>query len=118
LIRIERFANLLPSTLLANHWCSEWDHFGTNELCPYHFSAEEIQQHLEEAGSFDRSQEFWKELQGISTDEGYASNESFSKAVNILKNLREVGLGDLEGEEQRNFDKETRWVADLDGHSI
>ncbi|KAF1828217.1 hypothetical protein BDW02DRAFT_635315 [Decorospora gaudefroyi] len=97
---------------------SEWGHFGTNEPCPYHFSAEEIRQHDEEAGAFNKSQEFWKELQGVLTDEGYASKEIFSKAVKILRDLREVGLGDLKGEERRSFDKETRWVADLDGHRI
>ncbi|KAI4914726.1 hypothetical protein J4E90_004758 [Alternaria incomplexa] len=91
----------------------EWSHFGTNEPCPYHFSAEELRQHDEEAGTFNKSQELWKELQGILTDEGYASNESFSKAVEILGDLREVGLSSLEGEDRRSFDKETRWVLDL-----
>lgn len=57
-------------------------------------------------GSFNKSQEFWKELQGVLTDEGYASNESYSNAVEMLRNLREVGLGDLKGEERRSFDKE------------
>ncbi len=52
------------------------------------------------------------------TDEGYASNESFSKAVKILKDLREDWLGEVKGEERRSFEKETRWVADLDGHGI
>ena len=103
---------------LADHCCSEWGHFGTNEPCPYHFSAEEILQHDEEAGSFNKSQEFWKELQGVLTGEGYASKECFSKAVKILRDLREVGLGDLKGEERRSFDKETRRVADLDEHRI
>ncbi|KAH7402342.1 kinase-like domain-containing protein [Phaeosphaeria sp. MPI-PUGE-AT-0046c] len=97
---------------------SEWDHFWTDEPCPYHFSAEEIRRHDEDADSFNKSQEFWKELQGALTDEGYASKESFSKAVKILKDLREVGLDDMKGEERRNFDKETRWVADLDRHKI
>lgn len=97
---------------------SEWDHFGTNEPCPYHFSAGEIRQHYEEAESFNKSQELWKDLRGILTDEGYTSKESFSKAVKILRDLRDVGLGDLKGEERRNFDKETRWVADLHEHSI
>ncbi|KAI4667376.1 uncharacterized protein J4E79_002062 [Alternaria viburni] len=91
----------------------EWSHFGTNEPCPYHFSAEEIQQHDEEAGYFNKSQELWKELQGVLTDEGYASNEGFSKAVEIIRDLREFGLSGLEGEERRSFDKETRWVANL-----
>lgn len=51
------------------------------------------------------------------TDEGYTSKESYSKAVNILKDLLEIGLGNLKGEERRDFDKETRWVADLDEHT-
>ncbi|CAA9966968.1 hypothetical protein PTMSG1_10327 [Pyrenophora teres f. maculata] len=63
---------------------SEWSHFSTKEPCPYHFSAEELRQHYEEASDFNKSQEFWKDLQGVLTDEGYASNESFSKAVEIL----------------------------------
>lgn len=53
---------------------------------------------------FNKSQEFWKGLQGVLTDEGYTSNETFSKAVEILQNLRKTGLGHLEGEERRNFD--------------
>lgn len=72
-----------------------------------------MRQHNEEAGSSNKSQEFWRELQGVLTDEGYASNESFSKAVEILKGLREVGLGAMKGEELRSFDQETRWVTDL-----
>jgi len=102
-----------PSNSLADHCRSEWSHFGTNEPCPYHFSAEELRQHDEEAETFNKSQELWKELQGVLTDEGYASNESISKAVEILKKLREIGLGELKGEERRSFDKETHWVANL-----
>ncbi|RII14889.1 hypothetical protein CUC08_Gglean003811 [Alternaria sp. MG1] len=95
----------------------EWGHFDTNEPCPYHFSSEKIRQHDEEVDSFNKSQELWKELQGVLTDEGYTSKESYSKAVNILKDLLEIGLGNLKGEERRDFDKETRWVADLDEHT-
>jgi hypothetical protein len=79
--------------------------------------AEDIRQHYEEAESFNKNQEFWKALQGILTDEGYASNESFNKAVNILKDLREVGLANLKGEERHNFDKVTRWLAGLGAQS-
>ncbi|KAB2098839.1 hypothetical protein AG0111_0g12958 [Alternaria gaisen] len=95
----------------------EWGHFDTNEPCPYHFSSEEIRQHDEEVDSFNKSQELWKELQGVLTDEGYTSKKSYSKAVNILKDLREMGLGNLKGEGRRDFDKETRWVADLNEHT-
>jgi hypothetical protein len=103
--------------LVTNLRYSEWEHFGTNVPCPYHFSAEELQLHDREAGSFKKSQEFWKGLQEILTDEGYASSESFASAVEILKKLRELGLGNLRGEELRNFDRATRWVLDLGGHN-
>jgi hypothetical protein len=107
----------LPLCFHADHCCREWGHFDTNEPCPYHFSSEKIRQHDEEVDSFNKSQELWKELQGVLTDEGYTSKESYSKAVNILKDLLEIGLGNLKGEERRDFDKETRWVADLDEHT-
>ncbi|XP_014561693.1 hypothetical protein COCVIDRAFT_33286 [Bipolaris victoriae FI3] len=90
----------------------------TLDNCLFPFEECLIRQHNEEAGSFNKSQEFWKELQGVLTDEDYTPKESFGKAVKILKDLREVGLGDLKGEERNNFDKETRWVADLDEHNI
>jgi len=97
---------------------NEWNHFGAREPCPYHFSAEEIRQHDEESVSFNKSQELWKGLQGVVTDEGYTSNESFTRAVEVLGDLRRVGLGDLKGEERRCFDEETRWVADLERHGM
>jgi hypothetical protein len=93
LIRVERFVDLFAISFpLTNYYHREWDHFGTTEPCPYHFSAEEIQQHYDEAEPFNKSQEFWKELQGVLTDDGYASNESFSKAVEILGDLQEARL--------------------------
>jgi len=91
---------LLFGLPLANHCYSEWVHLGTDEPSPYHFSEEEIRQHNEEAESFNKSQEFWKELRGVLADKGYASNESFSKAVDILEDLRTFGLGKLKGEER------------------
>jgi hypothetical protein len=104
--------------VLVDFCCSEWNHFDTDEPCPYHFSADEIRQHYEEAPTFNKSQELWKHLTGILTDEGYASNESFSEAVEVLKDLREVGLNGMDGEERRNFDEETQWVANLIGNGI
>jgi hypothetical protein len=44
------------------------------------------------------------------TDEGYASNETFEQAVETFKNLREVGLEELDSEERINSEKETRWL--------
>lgn len=78
----------MPSRLnYAYRLYREWENFGSNEPCPYHFSAEEIQKHREEADSFNRNQAFWEELRGILTDEGYTSNETFDKAIEVLRNL-------------------------------
>ncbi|KAH6633274.1 kinase-like domain-containing protein [Boeremia exigua] len=92
----------------------EWHHFGADGPCPFAFSAEETRRHDDEAESFNKSQAFWKALQGVLTDEGYTTHESFGTAVAVLKDLREGGLGELAGEERRCFDEETRWVAALD----
>ncbi|EMD61142.1 hypothetical protein COCSADRAFT_345271 [Bipolaris sorokiniana ND90Pr] len=73
-------------------------------------------QHHEEFGAFSKCQEFRRALKGILTDEGYTSNESFSTAVEILKDLRQVSLDKLNGKERCSFEEETRWIADLDRH--
>ncbi|KAJ4983835.1 hypothetical protein SVAN01_10698 [Stagonosporopsis vannaccii] len=91
----------------------EWAHFKAKRSCPYHFSTDQIRQHDEEAEIFNKSQEFWRSLQGVLTDEGYASHESFNKAVEILNELRAAGLRDLKGEERIKFDEETVWIASL-----
>ncbi|KAH5433184.1 hypothetical protein HBI32_055360 [Parastagonospora nodorum] len=93
---------------------SEWDHFGTDEPCPYSFSAEELQQHDQEADTFNKSQDLWKELEGVLNDEGYTNNETLDKAVQALKDLREIGLETLHGDVRSRFDEETRWVTSLD----
>ncbi|KAH8717009.1 kinase-like domain-containing protein [Phaeosphaeriaceae sp. PMI808] len=97
---------------------NEWDHFGADEPCPYHFTAEEVKQHREEAEFFNNNQELWDNAREVLTDEGYTSNETFSEAVKILVNLRESGLADLTGEERSEFDRETQWMAELGKNSM
>jgi hypothetical protein len=63
----------------------EWEHFDTNVPCPFEFSAEEVQKHHEQVGAFNQNREFWKRMDGILTDEGYTSNETFSQAMKILE---------------------------------
>lgn len=91
----------------------EWEHFGSNEPCPYHFSAEAIREHRAEAESFNENQRFWEGLREILTDEGYTSNETFSTAVEVLKNLRDAGLARLKSEERHEFARKTNWVLEL-----
>jgi alpha-galactosidase len=72
-----------------------------------------LQQHDQEAETFNKSQELWKELEGVLTDEGYTSNETLDKAVQALKGLREIGLQTLQGDVRSRFEEETRWVTSL-----
>jgi hypothetical protein len=97
---------------------SEWDHFGADAPCPYHFLKDEIRAHYEEADSFNRTQDFWKELRGILTDEGYTSIETYDQAVETVKNLREAGLDVMEGADRDAFEKETGWIVDLGKQKI
>jgi hypothetical protein len=92
---------------------SEWDHFGADAPCPYRFSKDEIKAHYEEADSFNRTQDFWKKLRGILTDEGYTSIETYDQAVETVKNLREADLDVMEGADRDAFDKNTEWIVDL-----
>ena len=62
---------------------------------------------------FNKSQELWKGLQGVLTDEGYASNETFDQAVEVFKQLREAGLQGMGGEKLRELDIETHWIIGL-----
>lgn len=67
------------------------------------------------SGLVNKSQEFWKALQGVLTDEGYTSNETFCKVVETVRDMRNAGLESLEGDERDRFEVETHWVAELDG---
>lgn len=86
----------------------EWEHFHADVPCPYHFSAQEVQVHDDEADTFNKSQDLWKEMRGILTDEGYTNNETFDQAVEAVENLRGAGLDVLDGDDRDVFEKETR----------
>ncbi|RMZ81401.1 hypothetical protein DV738_g2281, partial [Chaetothyriales sp. CBS 135597] len=79
-----------------------------------HAYAEEVRKHREEAESFNKNQQFWEDLRGTLTDEGYTLNETYGAAVEVLKSLRDTGLARFKGEERNEFDKQTQWVLDLD----
>lgn len=91
----------------------EWDDFGADKPCPYHFTEKEIQDHHEESKSFNENTDFWDSIREIVTNEGYTSNEDFPRAVEIFQKLRESCLKNLEGDERQEFDKQTRWIRDI-----
>ncbi|RJE24536.1 hypothetical protein PHISCL_03123 [Aspergillus sclerotialis] len=90
----------------------EWSDF-SDKPCPYHFSDDEVREHREEAAVFNETQDFWKSLSALVTDEGYTSVEDFESVVDIFKQLREAGLSELRGEERNEFERETRWLLDI-----
>ena len=53
------------------------------------------------------------------TDEGFTHNETYEQAVEVVKELRAVGLAmdGLESEEREWFEKHTHWITELDERS-
>ena len=72
-----------------------------------------MREHYEDGAKFNENQEFWKSISGITTDEGYMSNENFQKGVETFQRLRESGLSSLEGDERDEFDRRTRWILEI-----
>ncbi|KXT03389.1 hypothetical protein AC578_3947 [Pseudocercospora eumusae] len=70
----------------------EWSHFGLDKdcQCPFEFSASEIRQHDEEAENFNDSQQFWSNLRGILSSDGYTTNEDYPRAVKLLEELQKT----------------------------
>ena len=91
----------------------EWEAFKTDTPCPYQFEKGELERHAGEVEEFNDSQEFWEGLEGVLPEVGFALNETYGRAVEAVRGLREVGLEGLEGEEREGFEKETQWVTDL-----
>ena len=46
-------------------------------------------------------------------DEGYTSHENFQTGKDILLSLRENGLNTMAEEDRVEFEKQTRWVLDI-----
>ncbi|KAJ8111744.1 hypothetical protein OPT61_g5732 [Boeremia exigua] len=70
----------------------DWKEYtGSTAPCPYHFSAEEIQQSHEDAVSYNDMRDFWDEMRGRVDESGFTTPEFFDEAVEIFAALREVG---------------------------
>lgn len=73
-----------------------------------------MKHHLEEIGPFNKYRDIWKNLEGIVNNQGFSHNETFSKAVEMMRYFRESLLNTKKGETQREFEEATRWVEGLD----
>lgn len=117
LIRIERYesrSSICQSLYLdSKPHARDWEeNAGSATFCPYHFSAEEIRESHEDAGSYNDMRDFWDDLKGKVDNTGYTTHEFFDDAVALFSSLRENGLKQLEGQELKDFEEQTRWVLD------
>jgi len=101
------------SIRFANAFKREWEHFYADMPCPYHFTSQEVQAHYDKADTFNKSQDLWKELSGVLTNEGYTNNDTFDQAVETVKSLQKAGLDGSDADRRDEFERATRWVVDL-----
>lgn len=90
----------------------DWHLIHETSSCPYHFSSEDIAQHLRDGEEFNENADFWDNLEGRVHRSGYTSNEDFQDAVAYFSQLRRVGLETLVGKERESFGRQTRWMLD------
>ncbi|KAF1843821.1 uncharacterized protein K460DRAFT_286920 [Cucurbitaria berberidis CBS 394.84] len=90
----------------------DWHLIDETSTCPYHFSSEEIAQHLKDGAGFNENADFWDNLEGRVHRSGYTSHGDFRDAVAYFSQLRRVGLDTLVGKERESFELQTRWMLD------
>ncbi|KAI9663120.1 MAG: Phosphotransferase enzyme [Bathelium mastoideum] len=88
-----------------------WSEINKEVPCPIGFTDEELETHRREGEGWNENADFWDSLQGIVHRDGWTSNENYERAIEIFAQLREQGLQNLSGEEQSEFEKNTRWAA-------
>jgi hypothetical protein len=78
--------------------------------CPIHFAEGELHAHYAEAEGWNERADFWDSLAGLVSRDGWTSNETYDKALEMFGELREEGLKTLIGEERVTFEAQTRWA--------
>jgi hypothetical protein len=89
---------------------SHWDKLDLSVPCPIHFTEEEQQAHYADAEGWNERADFWDSLAGFVSRDGWTSNETYSKALEMFRELREEGLKNLRGEERATFEAQTKWA--------
>ncbi|EEQ33627.1 Phosphotransferase enzyme [Microsporum canis] len=96
-----------------------WDELGFNFACPIHFTQDELQRHVEDGEGWNEVQDFWRDIEGIVTRDGWTPHGTYDEAAALFSELREIGLRKLIGKERRDFDAQTRclrsWKDDIHG---
>lgn len=83
---------------------------GHDAACPIHFTEEDLQNHVRDAGGFNEQADFWDRLEGFIARDGWTSNERYEEALEMFAGIREEGLKQLTGEERLDFEKQSRWA--------
>jgi hypothetical protein len=87
-----------------------WDELGFNTPCPIHFTEEELQDHYKDGEGWNETADFWDSIAGLSTRDGWTSNETYDQAREMFAELREAGLKHLSGKQLESFEAQTRWA--------
>ncbi|TAQ88441.1 hypothetical protein B7494_g3235 [Chlorociboria aeruginascens] len=86
-----------------------WDEMGFDIPCPIHFTEEDLQNHMRDGEGWNEQADFWDNLEGFVSRDGWTSNETYIEALEMFVGLREEGLKQMIGEEKERFEKQTRW---------
>ncbi|KAI9376025.1 kinase-like domain-containing protein [Aspergillus egyptiacus] len=88
-----------------------WQDLGTTGNCPYHFTEEELKNHLADADGWNEVQDFFDSIEDLVQRDGWTHHETFEQARRFFEELREVGLKRMKCKKEREiFDKQTAWA--------
>ncbi|KAJ0417136.1 hypothetical protein BJY00DRAFT_303689 [Aspergillus carlsbadensis] len=87
-----------------------WQDLGTTGNCPYHFTEEELKNHLADADGWNEVQDFFDSIEDLVQRDGWTHHETFEQARKFFEELREVGLKRMKCKEREIFDKQTTWA--------
>ncbi|KAK3696427.1 Phosphotransferase enzyme [Vermiconidia calcicola] len=87
-----------------------WDQIAPNTECPIHFTDKQLRENIEDGKLWNANQDFWSELDGVVSRDGWVTLEDYEKAIEIFQAYREEGLKTLQGEERSAFEESMNWL--------
>ncbi|SMQ51974.1 unnamed protein product [Zymoseptoria tritici ST99CH_1A5] len=105
----------IPLRECLYHIQRHWNELGTGIPCPIAFTSEEIEAHDRVSADWNEKVDFWSNLSGFVSRDGYTSAEHYDEAWRMFGELREAGLAHLTGVELAEFEDQSRWAKRTDG---
>ena len=72
------------------------DQIAPNTECPIHFTDKELHENIEDGKLWNANQDFWSELDGVVSHDGWVTLEDYEKAIEMFQAYREEGLKTLQ----------------------